>query len=86
MALFSRGAVYFVHLIFKDWRKKNGGQSSIIWPKCFLPRPILQNPTWQTITRAVFLRQFPNDLLLNESDSSRLTHVVDVKLYNLISY
>ena len=64
---------------------KNVGQSPIIWLKCFLPRPVLQKLTLQAITPVVFLRQFPNDLLLNESDSSRLTDIVDVKLYNPVT-
>ena len=64
---------------------KHAGQLPIIWLKCFLPRPVLQKRTLQTITPAIFLRQFPNDLLLNESDSSRLTDIVDVKLYNPIT-
>lgn len=49
------------------------------------PRPILQKPPTQTITHVPFLRQFPNDLLMNESDSSRLTDIVDVKLYNPVT-
>lgn len=32
-----------------------------------------------------FLHQYPNDLLLNESDSSRMTDIVDVKLYNPVT-
>ena len=68
-----------------SWPKKNVGQTSIFWPKRFLPRPVLQKPTLQAITPVVFLRQFPNDLLLNESDSSRLTDIVDVKLYNPVT-
>ena len=31
------------------------------------------------------LYQYPEDLLLNETDSSRLTDIVDVKLYNPVT-